>query len=171
MRCVSWAVKQVCLLLFGTVWGWWLCSHSPEMPSCFWHPEAQQVAVSPLHPRFLLLSLRPLHQHVFDNVLNARNTQNFSFVVEIYRCENITELEQEADKVWLVISMDWMSSYRLYISRNNMVVWHVHVFYQGCDLRLTPAMPWLASGMECWPPASLCGGCAGAEGQSPARED
>lgn len=50
------------------------------------------------------------------------------FVVEIYRHESNTELEQETDIEWLVISMDWTSTYRLSISRNNMVVWQVHVF-------------------------------------------
>lgn len=173
MHCVSWAVKQVCLLLFGTVGGWWLCSHSPEMPSCFWHPKAQQVAASTLHPGFLLLSLQPLYQHIFDNVLNGRNTHRTSPLLlkstDVKISQNLSKRLIKYD--WWLVWIEWAatgctSQGTTWLCGSSM-----------CSTREWPetdpchAMAGFRHGMLTSPPGSLCGGCAGAEGQSPARED
>lgn len=173
MHCVSWAVKQVCPLLFGAVWGWWLCSHSREMLSCFWHPEDSRLLwtlciqdfscfpCSPSITRFLTMSLMPETQT--ELLLCCWNLQMWKY-------------HRTWARDWYIIIGDWSGL------NEHLQVVHLKE-QQGCvagpcvlagmwpETGLSHAVAGFSHGMLTSPPGALCGGCAGAEGQSPARED
>lgn len=129
---------------------WWSLGvsmgfHSRERPSCFrhlghsgmlWALCIQHFSCSPCSPsisRLLTMSLMP--EANMELLLCHWNLQTWKYHRTWARDWQI----------WLVIRMDWMSTYRLYISRNSTVE------AGPCVVAGMWPESGLSHAMECWP--------------------